>query len=52
LNTRRTDPDSLRCIVCHERFYSWAEVTDHEAQHHRQNRQPEPTEKETAHADQ
>lgn len=26
----RTDPDSLRCFVCHARCFSWAEVAEHE----------------------
>lgn len=50
--TRRTDPEALRCIVCHERLYSWAAVADHERQHDQAERQPQPTEKETVHADQ
>lgn len=30
MSRRRTDPDTLRCMVCHARHYSWAELAEHE----------------------
>ena len=34
----QTDPDDLRCGFCHCRFYSWAEVAQHELEHHKARR--------------